>query len=70
MHLKEIPLVGRNVLEFVCVPLYIDYLSDLHIRFQVASTDDINVEDQIWCFCYNFCFGVMLIKHKQTRTRT
>ena len=42
MHLQEIPSVGRNALEFVCVgvPLYTDYLSDLHKKFHVACTYD------------------------------
>ena len=40
---------------FVC--RCIDYLSDLHEQFQVESSYDVNVEYQIWSFCYNFFFN-------------
>ena len=39
--------LGRNVLEFFCVPLYTEFLSDLYKKFQVASVHDTNVEYQI-----------------------
>ena len=39
--------MGRNVLEFFCVPLYAEFLSDLYEKFQVASVYDTNVEYQI-----------------------
>ena len=44
IQLQEIPSMGRNVLEFFCVPLYTDYLSHLHKKFQAASIHDTNVE--------------------------
>ena len=44
---KEIPSIGRNVLEFFCVSLYTEFLSDLYKKFQVASVHDTNVEYQI-----------------------
>ena len=37
MNLQEIPSVGRNELEFFCVPLYTDYLRDLHKKFSEES---------------------------------
>ena len=43
----EIPPIGRNVLEFFCVPLYTDFFSDLYKKFQEASTYDTNVEYQL-----------------------
>ena len=47
IHLQEISSVGRNVLEFFCAPLYIEFLSVLCKKFQVAFTYDVNVENQI-----------------------
>ena len=44
MYQREILSIGRNVLEFFCVPLYTDCLSDLPKNFQVTSTYDANVE--------------------------
>ena len=44
---QEIMFIDRNVLEFFCVPLYTEFLSDLHKKFQVASVHDTNVECQI-----------------------
>ena len=38
----QIPLIGHNVLEFFCAPLYTDYLSDHHKKFQ----DNAKVEIQ------------------------
>ena len=49
---QECPLLGRHPFGFFCIPLYINYLSVLHKKLQVASTYYINVECQIWCFCY------------------
>ena len=46
IHYHEIPSFGLNLLEFFCVPLYTEFLSDLHEKFQVASVYDINVEYQ------------------------
>ena len=53
IHWHEISFIGLNVLEFFCVQLYTEFLSDLHEKFQVASVYDTNVEYQIWCFCCN-----------------
>ena len=39
------------------MPLYTGYLSDLHKKFQVASTYDKNAEFQIWSFCHNLFFS-------------
>ena len=44
IHFHEVPSIGLNVLEFSCVPLYTEFLSDLNKKFQVASTYDTNVE--------------------------
>ena len=46
-------LYKPNVLEFFCVPLNTEFLSDLYKRFQLASVYDANVEYQIWCLCCN-----------------
>ena len=46
MHLQEIPLVSRNVFEFSCISLYIDYLSDLHKNFEVVFKYDTRVRIQ------------------------
>ena len=40
MNYQKISSIGRNVLEFFCVP-------DLQEKFQVASIYDTNVEYQI-----------------------
>ena len=42
MHQQQIPSIGRNVLEFSCVSVYADYLSDNNKKFQVASTYGTN----------------------------
>ena len=34
---KSLSILGRNVLHFFWVLLYIDYLSNLHKKFKVAS---------------------------------
>ena len=47
MHQQEIPSIGRNVLEFFVCPLYTEFLSDFHEKFQVTSTYDTSVEYQI-----------------------
>ena len=39
--------MGDNLLEFFCVPIYTDYLPELHIKKQVAFTHDMNIEYQI-----------------------
>ena len=53
MHLQETLATGLNVLEFFCVTLYTDYLSNLHKNFQTSSACNTNIECQIWSFCYN-----------------
>ena len=50
---QEIPSMRRIVLELFSDPLYIEYLSLLYRKFQVASTYDTNVECQILRFCCN-----------------
>ena len=44
IHKQEIPSIGRNVLEFFCVPLSTNCVSDFHKKFQVTSTYDTNVD--------------------------
>ena len=46
MHLQEILKIGCNMLEFFCVPLNTHYLSDLHKKFEAASTCDTNVDHE------------------------
>ena len=53
MRRQEILFIGRNILEFFCVPLYTNYWSNLYKKFQVASTHDTNVEYQIWSLYYH-----------------
>ena len=48
---QEISSIGLNVLEFSCVLLYPEFLSDHYRKFQVATVYDTNVEYQIFCFC-------------------
>ena len=47
IQLQEIPYVGLNALEILCVPLYTDFFSDLYKKFQVAFVYDKDVEYQI-----------------------
>ena len=47
MQQQEILFIGRNVLEFFCVPLHADFLSYLHEKFHIVTTYDINVEYKI-----------------------
>ena len=56
------------MLEFFCVPLYIEFLSDLHEKFQVASIYDTNIECKIWNFCCNLFLRCAEIRrtHKPT----
>ena len=44
IHYREISSIGLSVLEFFCVPLYTEFLSDLYKNFQVASVHDTTVE--------------------------
>ena len=46
MHQEEILSIGLNVLEFLCVSLYTEFLSDFNEMFQVESTCDKNEEYQ------------------------
>ena len=65
-----IPSIGINVLEFFCVPLYIELLFDLYEKFQILSVYDTNVEYQILCFCYNLFLGYADNRHTDTHTQT
>ena len=47
IHYREISSIRLSVLEFFCVPLYTEFLSDLYEKFQVASVYDTNVKYQI-----------------------
>ena len=46
IYQQEILSIGRKVLEFFCVPFYIDYLSDISstYKFQVLVKHDTHVE--------------------------
>ena len=44
---QEISSIDANVLEFFCVSLHTEFLSDLYKKFQVISMYDENVEYQI-----------------------
>ena len=44
MHSQKISRIVCNALEFICVPLYTEYLSDFHKKFQMESGFDTNVE--------------------------
>ena len=44
IHQQGIPSIGCNLLEFFCMHLHTDYLSDLYKKLLVASTDDTHVE--------------------------
>ena len=63
MNKQEFPSVGRNELDFFCASLYTKFLSDLHEKFQVASTYVINIKYQIWCSCCNFPMSHVDKKH-------
>ena len=41
---QDTPSIGRNVLEFFCMPLYIEVLFDFNKKFQISSTHDTNLE--------------------------
>ena len=69
IHYHEIPFIGLNVLEFFCVPLYTEFLSNLYQKFQIAYVYDTNVESQIWCFCYNLFLSTTLSLSKHCRNR-
>ena len=47
MHYHEILSISLNVLEFFCVPLYTEFFSDLHEKFQISSVYDTDVEHEI-----------------------
>ena len=67
---QEIELLDHSAcVIFFYVPLYKDYLPDVHKEFQEASTHDTDVEHQIRNFCYNL-FWVLLIIYKYTHTYT
>ena len=70
MHLQEIPSIVCNVFEFVCMFLYRDYLSDLHKKFQIASTHDASVEYQIWIFCRSLFLKYAHNRHANTHSET
>ena len=57
-------------LEFFCVSLYIEFLSDLHEKFQVASVNDVNVECQIWRFCCNLFLNYADNRHTHLQIHT
>ena len=44
MNYQDIPSIGRNGLEFFCVPLYTEFLFDLYKMFQIASVYDKNTK--------------------------
>ena len=69
MHEEETSCVGRNVLEFFCVPLCTNYLSNFHKEFQVTFTYDTNAEYQIWSFCYNVLWSYADNRLSHTHTR-
>ena len=51
------------------MPLYTEFLSDLHEKFQVASVYGTNVEYQIWCFCCKLFLSYADNRHTDTNTR-
>ena len=53
----------------LCVLLYTVYLSYSHKKFQVASTYDANVENQIRNFCYYISLRYIDKKHTRTHTQ-
>ena len=50
--------------------LYTEYLSDLHIRFQVTCMDDTIVEYQIWNFCYDLVWSYADNRHTHAHIST
>ena len=66
---SKISTTGSNVFEFFCVPLYIDYCSDLYKKRQVASTYDTHVDNKVWSFCLIFLnYACNTYTHIQTQT--
>ena len=51
IHQQESLFTGWNVLEVFCVPLYTDYMSDLHKKLKVLFTCGKNVEYEILSGC-------------------
>ena len=68
IHWHEIPSIGRNALEILCVPLFTEFLPDLYKMFQVASVYDTNVECQIWRFCCNLFLSYVDKRHTDAHT--
>ena len=69
MPYQGIPFVERNLSEFYCVFQYTDKLSDLHKKFEVASTYDVNERYQIWVSA-TISFWVTLVTSTRTRMHT
>ena len=71
IHQQEIPSTNRIVLEFFCMFLYTDYLSNLHKKFRIAFTYDTNVNYQIWNLCYYlfWSYADNTPKHAQTENK-
>ena len=46
---------GHNVLEYFCVPLFTEFLSNQYEKFQVVSIYDTNVEYQILYSIFLLC---------------
>ena len=57
VQIHEILSVDLAALKLFSVPLYSEFLSDLHKKFQEASTYNINLECQIWRFFCNLCLS-------------
>ena len=62
---QEIPVTGRNVIDFLCMSLYTDYLFGFYKNFQAVPTyDSNNTKFDVSAIT---CFRVMLIKHTYTQ---
>ena len=46
MHQQKTPFIDSNVLKLFCVPLYTDYLCDLHKKFQAASPYNTDIHER------------------------
>ena len=70
MHQEGILSIGRKVLEFSCVPLYTEFLSDLYEKFQVSSLYDANVECQIRSLCYSSFLSYSVLKNSLWKSQS
>ena len=66
MHLQEISSLYHNVLEFFCVPLHAEVLSDLYTKI----TSRIHVMIQTYSIKFQLCCNLFLNYDDKRHTHT